>query len=238
MERQTTIKRILLATNAICLAVIVWLLFQKGPTPGPTPIPERVPNCTLCGDYSNFTPSELPATLVKDMVTNYRTNQLNSITSSSSTPMTQDAHSIWFNLDTLKKFIYHIEKNVQNNNAASSAKLGLRVYYAAYPAGTMFGGPGYEALSTLDHQYGKMHTLVMLPTILYGGHYQDFNPKDLNTYKGFNSLPSWNNGGMEDVTAMVLTGQLSRSAGGDNGDVGAQNHGQLIPPGDPSGEGF
>ena len=46
----------------------------------------------------------------------------------------EDAKSISFDLETLKKFIYHIEAiTKQNDDNITSERLGVRIYYAAYP---------------------------------------------------------------------------------------------------------
>jgi hypothetical protein len=229
MEKKHLI--IIIILLIICFGIYVFLNpWTKGQVPKTN---------TICMDYSNYAPSELSAALVKSMVSNYKSNQLQSIKTSSTHPMADDAHSIWFDMDTLKKFIYHIEKSVLQNAPSTTNKLGIRIYYASYPENSLWGRPGYEDLSTFigdseKMQYTKMHTLVMIPTILNGTEYCDFNPKDKASYIGYRKL--WGNSQGTPppaYKAVVLTANSSTSD-----DIGARNHGQLIPPGNPLGEGF
>lgn len=111
------------------------------------------------------TPNTLPVDLIQNLVGNYRNNQLESINQN----MTMDdAHSVWFDLPTLKSFIAAIETqaqvinpNLQNND------LGIRFYYAAYPENPALPIPS---------NYAKRHTLVMIPTKKEQDLNYDFNP--------------------------------------------------------------
>ena len=64
----------------------------------------------ICNDYSNYQPSTLQTGLVGDMISIYRKKQHKTITTNL---LPEDAHTIWFDLETIKKFIFHFEKNVQ-----------------------------------------------------------------------------------------------------------------------------
>ena len=157
-----------------------------------------------------------------------------------------DSHSIWFDLDTIKKFIYHIERNVQTNSEANGSKLGLRIYYGAYPEASNFTNPGYEDIAYFARdpqtmKYGLKHTLIFIPTI-YNENIADdvdFNPLDINTYKGYismeksikvknspNSIAPYEAAGYE---PMALTPSQR---------VMARNHGHLYPPDSVIGLGF
>lgn len=110
-------------------------------------------------------PNTLPVDFIQNLVDNYRNNQLECINQNM---MMDDAHSIWFDLSTLKSFITEIETqaqivdpNVQNDD------LGIRFYYAAYP-----GTP----VLPIPSDYAKRHTLVMIPTKKDQDLNYDFNP--------------------------------------------------------------
>lgn len=168
--------------------------------------------------------------LVKNMIDNYKNNQLKSIQNSGSNPVSNDAQAIWFDVETLKKFISEIESQTANNSGDVS-KLGIRFYYAAYPEKSKWGQNGYEDLSDLltdpiTQMYEKKHTLIMIPTLNVGGTDKDFNPLDKNTYNGFNS----SNNSLSNYEIMsVSDNELSTSA---------RNHGTLYPPDSMTGFGF
>ncbi len=195
----------------------------------------------ICMNYNNQLPTELPASLVREMIIKYQQNQLQSITANSLIPIPADAHSIWFDLDTLKKFIYEIEMNVQNKATSPGSKLGLRIYYAAYPLISKWSQPGYEALqgfltNPTTMLYEKMHTVVMMPTIQSNNLYVDFNPADATSYGGFKSMGVDNPLSDSTFTRKILA--LMGTASGSSNAIEVRNHGQLIPPGDPAGEGL
>lgn len=106
----------------------------------------KVDTTSVCLDYNQYHYSSLKTGLVRDMVEIYRRNQLKSIESASVNPVPNDAYSIWFDLDTIKKFIYHIERGVQQSGT-TNRKLGLRLYYAAYPEKTTWNNATYKDLS-------------------------------------------------------------------------------------------
>lgn len=205
----------------------------------------------VCMDYSNNSISTLKNGLIHDMVNLYRDNQLQSIQGSASRPVSEDAHTIWFNLDTIKKFIYHIEKNVRSNPDTQNSKLGLRIYYAAYPESNLWSSK-YENLTDLlgdpiTSQYGKKHTLVMLPTILTkDGKIKDINLLDKSTFK--NGLTKFENPKENNIMPDVLrnkniaalfpipTSNITSTNIDD--DISARNHGLLYPPGNPIDAGY
>ncbi|GGC79895.1 hypothetical protein GCM10011508_04110 [Flavobacterium lutivivi] len=201
---------------------------------------------SLCMDYKEYNPSTLNTGLIRDMVEIYKANQLQSIQGSTTNPITNDAYSVWFDLDTIKKFIYHIEKGVQKNSTRTE-KLGLRFYYGAYPKKMFWGkANGYEDLEEFLQDpvkvaYENKHTIVMMPTIDNGGKIIDFNPFDKNTYatgiakptSQFNGEPS--NDPNSQIPVMALTGSGSTNNETDpQKRTAARNHGTLIPPGNVS----
>ena len=175
-------------------------------------------------------PSTFRMSLIEEMVTNYRKNQLLSIENAPQNGVKADAYSILFDLDTLKKFINDIERGVKEIQPTVNSKLAIRMYYAAYPLSSKWNEPGYESLGNLlgkeiPKLYEKKHTLIMIPVIKTNkGIFADFNPFDKNTYQGF---PKRMTKGM----------QLLRDAS-DTTEIPALNHGQLIPPASNVGEAF
>jgi hypothetical protein len=175
-------------------------------------------------------PNKLRKSLIREMVANYRENQLISIENAARSGVKEDSHSILFDLDTLKKFINDIETGVSNVNPQSNPKLAIRMYYAAYPLLSKWEEPGYENLRNLlgeqiTSQYQRKHTLIMIPVIKNSkGIFADFNPYDKSTYQGFPKV--------------LRTGmQLLRSSV-DTSEIAGLNHGQLIPPKSTEGEAF
>lgn len=199
---------------------------------------------SICMDYTQYKPSTLSTGLVREMVTTYRDNQLKSIENDAVHPVKSDAYSIWFDLDTIKKFIYHIEKGVQKNGQPGS-KLGLRMYYAAYPDKAKWNSQGYEDLAgfignTLTEQYEKKHTLVMIPTIqLASGNDADFNPFDKTTYNNGiikdDGKPNVDDFSQVQVMAITATNNPNDP---NSGNTIARNHGYLCPPGNTINLGF
>lgn len=176
-------------------------------------------------DNEPLHPSKLSTSLVREMIANYKQTQLKSIGNS----VANDANSILFDLDTLKKFISDIERGVKQNQPNVENKLGIRIYYAAYPVKSKWGQAGYKHLKGLlgdqiTQLYERKHTLIMLPAIRNGkGIYTDFNPMDLKTYNGFKKKAAGIQGFVGEV---------------DTTDILALNHGQLIPPASTEGQGF
>jgi hypothetical protein len=147
--------------------------------------------------YKNATAQlTLDVGLVKSMINTYRGNQLKVINASGKRELSDDAHSVWFSLNTLKLFIQAIESNVANIDATKANSLGIRIYYTAYPVSTTWGViPAFSEIKDFAaddkrKQYGKMHTVLMIPTIEQGGVNYDFDPSVDSTY---NSLTAYKN---------------------------------------------
>lgn len=209
--------------------ILVGYIFKYPPT---SEIIENPKTDELCLDYASYNPSQLSKGLINDMVSIYRNNQLKNINSTTITTTDGDAHSIWFDLDSIKKFIYHIEKGVEQNKTESVNKLGLRFYYAAYPDkktwGTTYKDLGGFLGDTIKEKYEKLHTLVILPTReTKPGEDHDFNPFDAATFA--NGLPKYENEMPKSAMKIPVTAltPTSKTAGEK---TGAKNHGTLIPP--------
>lgn len=168
-------------------------------------------------------PNTMLTTFIQTLVDNYRNTQLTAINAGLGI---DDAHSIWFDLGTLKKFVADIECEAQKVDAnISENDLGVRFYYAAYPTVANWG---QMANQTIEQEYAGKHTLVMVPTLRMEDELgeplnYDFNPLDPATYSKSNN-PDTNK-------VMALSSDSSLLS-----DALAQNHGQLIPPSDPKVE--
>ncbi|QXP60224.1 hypothetical protein [Olleya sp. HaHaR_3_96] len=223
------ISTILLAITIIAFAFYVY----KNP-PSRVSIPQNIsvtPNTAttsntststnICMDYSEELMNTLEIDLIKDMILGYRDNQLVHINAAEKF---SDAHSIWFDLVTLKKFIYHIEyKALNKDNTINPENLGLRIYYSRYPDEI----PGqYADLHSVQENYAKHHTLIAIPTNRRKETTTniDFNPLDTDTF--WEGIPS-------NYTGPIAS--LSISQDRQSQITGAQNHGSLIPPGNTSG---
>ncbi|MEC3877852.1 hypothetical protein [Chryseobacterium salviniae] len=157
----------------------------------------------------NLPPNTMAQDLIQTLVNNYRNKQLVSVKEKMGI---DDAHSIHFELKTLKKFIADIETLAYADNPETNTEdLGIRFYYAAYPNlenwDIMNGTP-------IGTGYAEKHTLVMVPTIKKQDENGDMLSYDFN--------PVHNDGQM-------LAMASSRNAG-TSLDVVCQNHGALIPP--------
>ncbi len=126
-----------------------------------------------------------------------------------------DANSVWFELDALKKFIWNIEKSVCENNCnANSLNLGIRIYYAHYPQ----TGPGApEPFNNLIPEYSGKHTVFMIPTYDLPGSTPTNDHFDFNINRPFaNCTPDRIN--PDDTTSIGLFIPIGK------------NHGTLCPP--------
>ncbi len=193
----------------------------------------------ICSDYHTDNISTLNVDLVHTMVNNYRGKQLKSIQNLTVVnPVLQDAHSIWFDLETLKKFLYHIENTSKSQDPnITDAKLGIRIYYAAYPEKLNEEvAKRFEDLSDMVNDpvmqnYSGLHTLVMIPTIEIGGQMFDFNPLDNATY--INTGINGNDNYIYNASSPVPNTTAIPALGGTSSNsrnTGARNHGMLYPP--------
>ena len=90
----------------------------------------NLPPAPICSDYNKNIPSTLEVKLIKEMTQKYGKNQMGAINNSLNI---EDARCIWFSLDAIKEFSYHIENQFKKNNNtnATTANLGVRIYYSA-----------------------------------------------------------------------------------------------------------
>jgi hypothetical protein len=161
---------------------------------------------TELNDNSEFlNPGTMSTDTIQELVDNYRNNQLSYINQNLGI---DDAHSIWFDIETVKKFIEQIEYQARLIDPSCPDKnLGIRFYYAAYPQ---------TPTDPIPEDYALRHTLVMIPTKK-----EDDGSGEMLNYD-FNPFES--DSETDKDTALALTAGINRSAL-------AQNHGDIIPPG-------
>lgn len=216
------------------LLIIVLILFALYVYKHP-PKTSTTSNTKICMDYSSVNMNQLEVDLVRNMISGYKDHQKRYIDTATSLNGTatslNDAHSIWFDLETLKAFIYHTEyQTKQNNNTVQSSDLGLRIHYSRYPKFENWGkfsDLNDLATDSLGQQYGERHTLVIIPTIKRkDGENVNFNPLDTNTY--VNGIP-FDYPGTPSTTTVPSFG-ITKKGNNSGGSTGSQNHGGLIPP--------
>lgn len=221
---------LLLAITIIAFGIYIY----KFPPTKPTTPSE--PGNSICMNYADEKTSELSRALVHEMVHGYRKNQLAKINAGSEL---NDAHSIWFDLETLKKFIYHLEISAQNNDV-SSKELGLRIYYSRYPLANTWSSTYPDLVGHVDPAYQEHHTLVMIPTIKKNGKKgminMDFNPKVKETYEnGLDKIegdidPKIRIPALSGIDKTVNDGSSNLKTATKARSIVAQNHGSLFPP--------
>ncbi|PWN63042.1 hypothetical protein C1631_022410 [Chryseobacterium phosphatilyticum] len=149
--------------------------------------------------------------LIQNLIDNYRKNHLSAI---NDTLGIQDAHSIWFDLPKLKKFIATIEEEAAKINPdASEEDLGIRFYYAAYPKNENWN---IMESHIVPQEYAERHTLVLIPTL------KKTSGKGETLDYDFNALQS-----TDESTALALNARQVKEL---TDDTVGENQGTLIPP--------
>ncbi len=235
-----TVNLISHAATVVITAVASILIYNhfNGPLQ-PVPVrPKPQPKESICSAYTQEEMSLLNVDLIHTMIDTYKNQQWSY--SNANNPMGDpgwvDAQSVWFDLETLKKFLFALEKQVElTDNSVAPSKLGVRIYYATYP-----GRKEIEAYPELNKflidnnnlDYVNRHTVVMIPTIQdESGNNFDFNPMDSTTYN-FNMWEKENYRKGDSNTIPNSTPQTILAVGGtyDNRKVASRNHGTLTPP--------
>lgn len=163
-------KKSIVIPAALLLTAIVF--FACNPDSGNTneDTTQQLP-CDHCQDFDKEKFEGVPAGLAFNMISTYKSHHWNGYRVAGNTVPT-DARSVWFSLDTLKKFIWNLEQEVCNNKCIDKKTLGLRFYYAEYPQQQV-----WDKLEPLDadpvinreqqdHRalYQGLHTVVITPT--------------------------------------------------------------------------
>jgi hypothetical protein len=189
----------------------------------------------VCMKYDKKSIPTLEVDFVNSIIKNYRNNQLKVIngTENNSDKKTffsnSDANSIWFDLEKLKNYIYHIENQAQKNGK-NSKELGIRFYYAAYPNKENWNQ--YKDLNDFNFKdiYENKHTLVLIPTINLKGKNTDFNPLDKNSYKEGLKFANNSNSQKFKIKSSNESFSTSNETNQEDTKIMSLNHGSLIPP--------
>lgn len=233
-------RNLILAIAAILVAFGIYVYNY------PPNFEEEIGNQTkdfICENYSSKKMNTLSAGVIHEIVNGYENRQLRYINSADTS--TTDTQAIWFDLETIKKFIYHVEVNSKNlDDSISSSDLGLRFYYASYPI--VIDSKDPELGDLYGKEYEKRHTLVAVPTKRIGNEDVDFNPLDIDTYAlGLKATGKYDrievDGSFNFRNPMevpVLGPAMEESSRGPQSPIGAQNHGNLYPPLGDQGLGF
>lgn len=180
---------------------------------------ETKPNLNIETLELTSLPNTMSCDFIQTLINNYRNNHLAFVKDKLGI---DDAHSIHFDLATLKKFISDIEnETLKNSPNTTDQDLGIRFYYAAYPKADNWDIMSGTPIGT---EYAERHTLVLVPTMKADDGQgnmlpYDFNPLSTTGEGEFLAMASARNAGLE-------------------GDIISQNHGSLNPPNDPKVETF
>lgn len=190
--------------------------------------PASVPGAQNCypAATSGGEPVGLNAMLVYYLAKNYKDRQLQAI-NSAHYPGSSDARSVWFDMETLKRFIHEIESQTCGKCDNSDKMLGVRIYYGAYPDSTKWTDSLWaNALAGVPMENAGKHTVMMVPTYrdISTQADIDFDPDYVTDGCDFTNIESFYNNMKTQPPAGVTLSILSTMNGT------AQNHGQLIPP--------
>jgi hypothetical protein len=206
-------KKILLLTNVITLA----LLYFNSCT---TSIHSMsTSDGTIMVNYKKSDFKGLKADFIEKMIDNY------AAASPINGNLNSDARTVWFNLDTLKKFIWYVEnKSIENGfKSGQLEKLGLRLYYIRYPASSTDMAT-FTDLRGLNPSFANKHSVMMIPTYYNStrGYNVEFDPTKFDATGNPFSYEKLMNNPQTELTVFRTMGDPSSSM--------TQNHGDLIPP--------
>lgn len=212
-------KRILIVTNLILLVSIIYFNGCKQDEEKMPALP-----CPECKNYSDSGFNGLSVNAAAQLSGLYAANHYPNYTINGALT---DSKSIWFSLDSIKKFIFKIEEAMCK--CGVNHDLGVRIYFGEYPdASSMANNAEFN---TLDPVMAQRHTLFMVPTYNYAGADYDFDPWHLG--KGGCEKPTticeWVNA---DDSTFLSGNMLALSP---DQSRGIKNHGNMCPPLCPEG---
>jgi hypothetical protein len=204
-------KKILIATNILTLAVIYFYSCTTSNHSG-------INGSVLMSDYTNSGFGGLKSRLIVDITKNYKNATYNAFHPSGSA--SADARTVWFNLDTLKKFLWYVETTSKKNGLTDLKGLGVRIYYARYPISTDYAT--YDDLTNVNTGFANMHTVFMVPTYFSTdrNYNVEFDPNFITNNKP-ELLTKLCNDPNQVLTVLRVMSDPSTMT---------QNHGDLIPP--------
>ena len=231
-------KKLLIFSNVLTLLLVMLLVgCSNDDESGESVLADanRIPDAQNCyapaAQGADF--EGLNAMLVYYLAKNYKNQQLAAINSGlfagagANPPTAGDARSVWFDLETIKRFIYEIESQTCGKCDNSSKVLGIRIYYGAYPDSSAWRDTAWRgALESVPMAYAGKHTVMMVPTYHDDetNAEMDFDPNHVTQGCDFTNIETFysnmKTNPPSSITLTVLAGM--------NGT--AQNHGELVPP--------
>jgi hypothetical protein len=111
-------------------------------------------------------PAAIPTYLAMALAKTYKKNQYQVINDGM---CITDSRCAWLSLDTIKAFLSGIEQKSMENFGYDSSRLGVRIYFGAYPkadapAADWAPFPQTEPDGTPTRSYAGKHTILMVPT--------------------------------------------------------------------------
>lgn len=160
MKKLTNMKKLLVTFAAIgWVAAIILFVSKEAPEPGPEEIKCHCKSFT--GGFKG-----IPVKLAYEMVNLYKLHHWDGYKVSNNTDAV-DARTVWFSLDSLKRYIWYIEEEVCKNSCVNKDDLGLRFYYGEYPdKDTWAKLDGESDPESMKHKelYQGLHTVLIVPT--------------------------------------------------------------------------
>ncbi len=230
-------KNVLIFTNLLTLGILGWFYFNGNISLNKMQVPDCNTCTNICSDYTGKPINKLEVGMLSYIFNNYKNNV-------GRTPLTTanianpDASNIWFNLDSLKRFIWNIESNTCGKTCGvnrEKLQLGIRIYFARYPKSSIMSS--YKDLNSQQlFKFENCHTLFMVPTYDLnlpnsGLQHMDFDPT--STYnKDSCSFPPIKNidGIINKIPAFMASSTVQNRSLPGSLSTTAQNHGGLCPP--------
>lgn len=196
-------------------------------------------NGYICNNYSNEPVNQMDKNEVLGMIRNYYNNQYAAIHStnnpnnaplvkfpSNNISTNKDGRCVFFDLQTLKRLLYYIEKSAQGFSTSDKNNLGINIYYASYPRDKEMVINGFN--------YTNRHTLVMIPAIFDASQKM---AKDINICGNLTTAsanPQFiTKNFINDNTKISICGYapgLGYKSTSPDDNMGSQNHGSITPP--------
>jgi hypothetical protein len=154
-------KKLLVTTAVFISAIIFW---SCNSTTDPKPEPTECNHCkTYTGGFKG-----IPVKLAYEMVDLYKQHHWQNYTvKTGDNTAPTDARTVWFSLDSLKRYIWYIEEEVCKNKCVNPDDLGLRFYYGEYPDKETWAKlDGENDPASMKHKeaYQGLHTILIVPT--------------------------------------------------------------------------